>query len=532
MYSVLAILLTFVVIVSEANADGDYVIFQVRTTVEPVIQFDTIRTTLYEQGSGRLVGSIDHRAQPGRDYGLGARVAEFELDDPASGEFRGTVTMLLAGRVVTERPVRYSPGRHGHPHDWYSGYPNGFWVITVLLVPEDLDPVVLVEQVTKEATLVVDSDGNGSISACDTVRYDVSFPASHDVVHGSVFRDELTPDVDLLTGTVSTTHGTVFRGNFPRDNDIEVRFGVVPIDELVTVSYLVRIDPRIVNQGLTTLKLRGSSFEYDVPTDDPVTPAVNDPTVISLGCDPQGDPLPNPKTVNLFPDEIPQNILATIEFSGANLGTHAGPPTLTVNGFTVVTEILSQGNNLTEVVRARLTAEQTMQAGMVPFTLTPADPQLPDLNGVIAIRSAAGITGQITESLNDEITNRIGEVLSDGLQSFQAARIQGHADPESCEQLKSELRSDLRRTSEYASLQIISFGNSALQQATAANGTQEDLEAISNTVGDGLDLLGEMMGELMDNARKGKSKGKNKGKRKGNGKDNKGKKNGHGLICP
>ena len=442
LHSVLIIALTIVFVAPEALADGDAIVIQVRTDATPGVQFDSIRSELFTPDMSTLISTADHTADPARDYGPGVRVAEFVLGSGFdSGTYLGRTSLRFAGGVVREIPWRAS-FKHGHPHS----YPTGFFGIDIF----EIDPgnpttrvitllfaidFVPVQQAFKVFTLEEDNDASSTVSPGDVLRYTIPIFASHALGRGSLLRDVPDPDATLMPETVTTSHGRVFRGNLPFDRDVEVRFGPVAIDETVSVSYLVRVAPEIINQGALTLKLAGSTTEYELLTDDPTTLEVDDPTIVKVSCAPQ-DELPKPplEIPEVSPPVIPQFTTPGIIIESAGLGTSSGPPTLTINGFSVPTEVLPPEEQ-NDVVSANLTPEMTADAGVIPFTLTPADPQLPDVNGLIEIRAALETPQEIAKAFGNTVTDHIGHHLGEGIEAFQAARTRAHEDPGSCEAL-------------------------------------------------------------------------------------------------
>ena len=90
--SVLLVTLAATSIAAEVFADGDAIIVQVRTDATPGVDFDTVRTELFDPDTSTLL-AVDHAVDPLRDYALGVRVLEF---NPGAGfDFGGTYTVYL-----------------------------------------------------------------------------------------------------------------------------------------------------------------------------------------------------------------------------------------------------------------------------------------------------------------------------------------------------------------------------------------------------------------------------------------------------
>ncbi|MBN1579937.1 MAG: DUF11 domain-containing protein, partial [Anaerolineae bacterium] len=136
---------------------------------------------------------------------------------------------------------------------------------------------------TKVDTLAIDSDGNGVPSPGDQLQYTITITnIGYKEATGVRFDD--VPDVNtaLIVGSVSTSQGTVTSGNGAGDTAVGVNVGVIPGQGgSATVSFRVAIDDplpvgvtQVANQGLV------SSVELPtLPTDDPDTSPVGDPTV-------------------------------------------------------------------------------------------------------------------------------------------------------------------------------------------------------------------------------------------------------------
>ncbi len=517
----LLVVLGVTTIAHDVQADGDRFIIQVRTDATSGTHFDTIRTDFFAPDGVTLLTTVVHNAIPGRDYALGVRVAEFVTPFDPSHAMIGRTGLFLGGVEQSGRPWRFTrtlstTPRHGHPHGGVGGSPTNI-VITILLT-NNFEPL---EQVFKVATLESDNDASGTISPGDYLRYTIPFTATHDLGRGSVLRDFPEPHNPLIPQTVTTSHGIVFRGNLPSDTDVEVRLGPVPMEASVSVSYLVRVScvkPEVINQGTLTLKLAGSTFAYDLVTDDPTTLQPDDPTIVPVDCG-QGDPPPMAEAVAVFPQVIPQSVASGVIIEGSEMGTAIGPPIITMNGISAQTEVLVPSKDQDEVVVAMLTAEMTAKAGVIPFSLTPADPQFPVVNGFIQIHPALETAQEIAKDYNARVADVVGRQLSGAIEAFSRARNVAHMDPISCEALKAELVSDLQFESSLGAEQIIGKGETALQQASATNATEQELQGIVKTAADGVELQDELMQQLVNKIGLEPKKPKKKGLPPG-------------LICP
>ena len=169
---------------------------------------------------------------------------------------------------------------------------------TVSAVGEEVNPgtqtpvaATPVLEAEKDDALFVDADGNGVPSPGDTLRYEMRIVNSGTVsVTGVTLNDIPDSNTTLVSGSVTTTQGTVTSGNGGTP-PITVDIGTIPAGATVIVSYQATInDPlpagvtQVANQGLV------SSNELPVePTDDPDTLPDDDPTVTPITAAPRID---------------------------------------------------------------------------------------------------------------------------------------------------------------------------------------------------------------------------------------------------
>jgi uncharacterized repeat protein (TIGR01451 family) len=136
---------------------------------------------------------------------------------------------------------------------------------------------------TKTSALQADADGSGTITPGDTLRYTVVLTNSSSDDASDVTLDD-TPDANtaLVVGSVTTTQGAVVSGNGGGDTSVSVAVGTLAAGGgSVTIEFDVTIDgplptgvTEVSNQGTVS----GSNFA-NLVTDDPSTPATDDPTV-------------------------------------------------------------------------------------------------------------------------------------------------------------------------------------------------------------------------------------------------------------
>jgi uncharacterized repeat protein (TIGR01451 family) len=138
----------------------------------------------------------------------------------------------------------------------------------------------------KNDRLEQDADASGGVTPGDTLLYlvtlrNVGLATATDVV----FTDTPGRGTTLLVGSVTTTAGTVTKGNSAGDTAVAVAVGTVEAGASVTITYMVRVNPRLP-AGLTALQNQGlvTSGENPAgePTDDPSTLTDDDATTTPL----------------------------------------------------------------------------------------------------------------------------------------------------------------------------------------------------------------------------------------------------------
>lgn len=138
----------------------------------------------------------------------------------------------------------------------------------------------------KRDFLLVDRDANGIASPGDTLRYTITTKLEgNSPVAALVLNDNPDANTMLITGTVTTTIGTVISGNGPGDTAVQVELGDFKIGDEAQVAFDVMIRTplpatvtRIGNQAFLN-----SANTPTVGSDDPATPnAVGDATFTTL----------------------------------------------------------------------------------------------------------------------------------------------------------------------------------------------------------------------------------------------------------
>jgi uncharacterized repeat protein (TIGR01451 family) len=139
----------------------------------------------------------------------------------------------------------------------------------------------------KTVTLEKDADGNGVPSPGDTLKYTaVINNTGTGAATGVTFSDTPDANTTLVAGSVTTSQGSVSKGNSAGDKWVGVSLGVIPPAGTATITFEVTINNplhvhQIANQAITT----GTNFSA-VKSDDPGTPQPGDPTIIDVQASP------------------------------------------------------------------------------------------------------------------------------------------------------------------------------------------------------------------------------------------------------
>lgn len=145
---------------------------------------------------------------------------------------------------------------------------------------------------SKTVALQNDVDGDTNADPGDTLRYTVVVTNPDDAFDASAtgvgFSDAAPANTALVTGSVTTTQGTVTTGNGGGDTSVAVNLGTIADGASATITFDVVIaNPlpagvtQVSNQGTVT-----SDSLTGLPTDDPVPPGSTDPTVTPVVADP------------------------------------------------------------------------------------------------------------------------------------------------------------------------------------------------------------------------------------------------------
>ncbi len=92
----------------------------------------------------------------------------------------------------------------------------------------------------------------------------------------------LDPALHFLPGSVTVSAGTIVSGNLPFDTSFKVNVSTLAPGASVTITFAAKIDPATTIKSVATQAFTaGTNFPLDA-SDDPATPALNDPTVTPL----------------------------------------------------------------------------------------------------------------------------------------------------------------------------------------------------------------------------------------------------------
>ena len=129
--------------------------------------------------------------------------------------------------------------------------------------------------------LVVDADGNGFVSAGDTLAYRLEVNSvGTQIVTGIRLTAPTPAGTTVVPGSVTTTQGTVTAGP-----NVGVDLGTMgPLSQHV-VEFRLRVDQPLA-AGISAISVQGDLHADQIasqPTDDPATAELEDPTVLPVG---------------------------------------------------------------------------------------------------------------------------------------------------------------------------------------------------------------------------------------------------------
>lgn len=139
----------------------------------------------------------------------------------------------------------------------------------------------------KEDSLLIDADGGGFVSPGDTLIYHITIlNQGNTAAIGVTFSDTPDSNTTLVAGSVRTDQGTVTVGNTAGDTTVSIDIGDIASGAEIRISFQVTINnplpddvTQVANQGI----IRMTTITETVPTDDPETPIIDDPTITPVG---------------------------------------------------------------------------------------------------------------------------------------------------------------------------------------------------------------------------------------------------------
>jgi uncharacterized repeat protein (TIGR01451 family) len=138
-------------------------------------------------------------------------------------------------------------------------------------------------KVYKTFSIFNDLDGNGQPSPGDILKYTITVKnLGRENLGSVVLSDGLDSNVTLVIGSVTTTQGAVLSGNAENDRFVQVNLGTLTANgETVTVTFRVGVNAPLPG-GVAAVSNHAVVSSESFPSfvsDDPTTPAVDDPTL-------------------------------------------------------------------------------------------------------------------------------------------------------------------------------------------------------------------------------------------------------------
>ncbi len=269
-------LLYTVSIFNYGNQDAQVTFFDDLPDVNTALIIGSVQSTQGTITSGNSTGDSDVQVDIGTVPGGGASV---------SISYRVTINNPLPAGVTTITNQGLVTGAN------FAAEPTDDPT-----TPADDDPTILplvaapYVEAFKQDTIFNDTNSDGILNPGETLIYNVTIQnTGNQAAQGVLFTDQPDPNTTLVVGSVSTSQGTVTSGNTPGDSSVTVTLGTIPGQGgSVTVSFRVTLNnplpagvTRVSNQGFVS----GDNFVSE-PTEDPATPADDDPTVTPLSAAP------------------------------------------------------------------------------------------------------------------------------------------------------------------------------------------------------------------------------------------------------
>lgn len=157
-------------------------------------------------------------------------------------------------------------------------------------IPYDPTEIILsvapLLRVYKTFSIFSDLDENGIPSPGDILKYTITVTNVGRENAGSVLvSGSLDPNVTLVIGSVTTTQGAVLVGNSENDRFVQVNLGTLAGNgESATITFRVGVNSPLPG-GVTAVANRMLVSGDNIPSfvsDDPATPALDDPTLTAI----------------------------------------------------------------------------------------------------------------------------------------------------------------------------------------------------------------------------------------------------------
>lgn len=234
-------------------------VVDLKTDYRPYADFIAVRTRLQPFPTPTTVETRTQTAfETDVYFPTPRRVAEFQ--DVAPGVYDVVVELLdQRGDLRSRWPVRADVG------------PGATEVLVLAGRPEGV--------AKKTASLLIDRDGDGEVGLGDVLRYTVGLTGRG----GDEFSDQPGAGSRLVTGSVTTSHGTVTSGNASGDSVVRVSGLAMGDGEDATIQFDAELKPVVENQGRFRIS-RPGPVSADFLTDDPRTEQPGDPTVTEVTC--------------------------------------------------------------------------------------------------------------------------------------------------------------------------------------------------------------------------------------------------------
>ena len=150
---------------------------------------------------------------------------------------------------------------------------------------------------TKSDALSTDNDNDGNVDPGDKIKYTIILTnTGSSETQGIIFTDNVDANTTLIVGSVTTTNGTITKGNVANDTSVEINVGSVPGNGgTVTITFEATVNSPVPG-GVTAVNNQGvfnGNGVTNLLTDDPDTGTPDDATVTQLSADFDNDAIPN-----------------------------------------------------------------------------------------------------------------------------------------------------------------------------------------------------------------------------------------------